>query len=117
MTQRRQSLRDRGRMVREIVHHQNPCVLALHIHSTLHAAKCFQRLVDLDGVDASSLRNDNGGHGVLHIMLARHRQAQFVQACLTALAAVGEIDNATGVAVDTPISAEPRVCCQVRPRK
>src|SRR5260370_18519840 len=64
-------------MMREIVDHQYSSDLAPHIHSTLHAAKRRERLGNLRGRDAASLRNDERRHRVQDVMPARDRQRKF----------------------------------------
>jgi hypothetical protein len=50
--------------MREIVDHQYSPDFASHIHPALHTAKRRERLGDLLGWDAASLRNDECRHGV-----------------------------------------------------
>src|SRR5258708_18323370 len=64
-------------MMREIVDHQYSSDFAPHIHSTLHAAKRRERLGNLRGWDAASLRNDDRRHRIQDVMPARGGQRKF----------------------------------------
>src|SRR5258708_26433145 len=64
-------------MMRESVDHQYASDFAPHIHPTLHGAKRRERLGDLRGWDAASLRHDERRHGVQDVMPPRGRQRKF----------------------------------------
>src|SRR5260370_8377574 len=64
-------------MMREIVDHQCSPDFASHIHPTLHTAKRRERLGDLLGWDAASLRDDERRHGVQDVMPSPRGQRKF----------------------------------------
>src|SRR5258708_27469777 len=90
--------------MREIVHNQNASVFALHIHSTLHAAKRCQSFGQRVYADAAPMRHRDGCCRVQHVVPASGRQRKF-----TELLAAMEKAEARHFAIHHHLSGDPIV--------
>ena len=96
--------RYRRGVVREIVDHQHAAEFSLHIHSTLHAAKCFQSLGDLSGSDVPSLGDHHGRQRVQNVMPTSSGQRE-----LAKINAAMRDAKSNGFFVDRQVAGDPIV--------
>src|SRR6266478_7406959 len=66
-------------VVGEIIHDEYASEFAFDIKTALHAAKCFQRLLNCTDGNAAALRSDDCSERVQHVVLSGSREVKFAK--------------------------------------